>query len=271
MAEDSFTEAKDNASFKYVSYFLSFMNKETWQTTAILILVIGLLALNYAQGNEKLIERDTGRDRLIVSADATKSVIPDELEMTFRIETNGTSARQVQDTNARISSLLITELQNAGIKRENIETTTYTLEKYYEWEPTPEYYSGKQVFKGFKNIHTIKIKTKNPAQAGILAEIAGRLGNEINIEGIEFTLSKESQAKIKQELLAQAAKNAREKAQTISQSIGIKLGKITSATETQYYMPAMNRYAMTAESVMPDIPPATLTIQAQLQLEYSIE
>ena len=74
-------------------------------------------------------------------------------------------------------------------------------------------------------------------KVGKIVDIAVTNGaNQIN--NINFGLSEEKEQEYKKQALAEATKNAKSKAETIAQSLDVKLGKIKSVSESSFrYMP----------------------------------
>jgi uncharacterized protein YggE len=112
------------------------------------------------------------------------------------------------------------------------------------------------------------------SKVGTIVDIAVKNGaNQLN--NINFGLSEEKEQEFKQQALAEASKNAKAKAETIAQSLDVKLGKIKSVSESNFgYMPYA--YAMEAKAggdmieEAAAVMPRDVTVNAHISLVYHI-
>ncbi len=193
---------------------------------------------------------------------------PDEVELWLSIETLGENAEQAQDINSKDSKRVIDALVAAGIPNKNIETTTYTIHPEYDW--TRE----ERVFKGYRVMHTLKVTTSNVKKAGEYLDVAVSNGVN-NVQNINFKLSDKALTDAKADVMDQAAKNARDKAHALAQSLDVQVGQVRSISESSFdYVPFRASYdvAVMAEAkAAPPIQAEDVSVSASVSVVYEIK
>ena len=114
-------------------------------------------------------------------------------------------------------------------------------------------------------------------KVGTIVDVAVKNGaNQIN--NINFGLSDAKNQEYKQKALADAATNAKEKAETIASSLGVKLGKIKTVSESSYdyrpYMYNMKMSAGAAEDMVAEaaqVLPSDVTVSGTIQITYYVK
>ena len=117
-----------------------------------------------------------------------------------------------------------------GIKTGDIETSNYNLRKKTEWDPD----TRKNVDKGYMLTHTLKVTTDDIDKAGKIVDTAVDSGAN-GVDRISFGLTKETEKEVRAEALEKASLAAKEKAQSITSTLNLRLGKITSIQESNFY------------------------------------
>lgn len=208
--------------------------------------------------------------KISVSGTAETDVLPDEVLLTLTVLTEGSDAKDVQDRNTQQMNTVITALKATGIKDKEIETTGYNLYPWQEWNPALQ----KSVEKGYRLQQTITVTTKETTKAGELVDIAVKSGvNTVN--GISFRLSTDREQEVREELVALASTKAREKAETLAESLKVSLGDVLYATENSfnngpwYYGSVAKAVVMEATSA-PDIAPEQVKVSIQVNVDYEV-
>lgn len=210
-------------------------------------------------------------NELSVSGSSKMDFSPDESQIFLRIETNALNAKDAQDKNSESAAKVIAALKSAGVNKDEIETVNYHVEMWREWNPKTQ----RNDDKGYRATHTLKVTTKSLDLVGTIVEVAVNNGVN-NVDNVLFTLSKEKQKEVRSSILSLAAKNAREKADALANSLNVGVGKIKSVSESFYEpTPMYARSDMLMESVAakvaPPIEPSDVTVQAQVSVVFEIE
>ncbi|MBW2981577.1 SIMPL domain-containing protein [Candidatus Woesearchaeota archaeon] len=225
----------------------------------ISILIIALIALTGCQTSENTIN---------VEGSSEITVDPDQAEAWVGVSIVDVSADLAQQQVNTAINDIINSLKAAGISEDDISTEQLSIYEERRWE------SGKSTVVGWRATQTLKIKTTELTKVGQIVDIAVDNGaNQIN--SINFGLSEEKEQEYKKQAIAQATTNAKEKAETIADSLGAKLGKIRSVSESGFYY---RPYAYAMEKTIGDeavaeaaqVLPGDVTVTARINIVYNI-
>lgn len=242
-----------------------------------IILVIGLaltsaiLAINMKSG-EKVITTGIEQQRNTISVSGQGKAItqPDKSEIYAKINTEGSTATAAKDANSKLSEQVIKALNNKGVQKKDIETAYYYLSKKQEWSETER----KLIDRGYEVNHQLKITTRNLDNVGDLIDTAVNAGAN-GVDSVSFGLTEEKQKEVNKEALSMASKNAEDKAEAITESIGVSLGKLVTISESNFnYIPYMiqgAQFEKAAGAPATEILPQTLEITASVNLIYEIK
>ncbi|WP_261300831.1 SIMPL domain-containing protein [Paenibacillus andongensis] len=191
----------------------------------------------------------------------TTYATPDRALLVLGAITEGPVLPAVQAENARIVTTIIQSLLKLNIPREKIQTYDFGIEMQYDYQ------EGKQIFRGYKVTHLLQITNDKVELTGIIVDTAVSSGAN-NITDIKFTTSTpeiyENQA------LSLAIRNARQKAVTIANSLGVTL--FTVPCQIQEIKgtaePIPYATAMLSKSTVSPIQPGQLTIYANVRVWY---
>jgi hypothetical protein len=246
---------------------------------ALLLVVLATFALVYTQYQKPITITQAGPGgegipKITASGDAELNVMPDEAIMRIRVETKGQTAQATQDENSRIMTSVQSALKRAGIASKDIETDQYNLYPWTEWDPDEH----KQRDMGFRVYHTIKVKTTDLDKVGDFIGAAVDAG-ATNVEGVTFGLSEKQKQEVRKVALQDAANNAKMKAQTMADGLGVSLGELLAVQESSFnyggiYRAEMDMMTMKAGGMpeaAPPIEPEQVRISATVSVSYRIK
>jgi len=226
----------------------------------ISLLIIALIALaGCAQGNT-----------INVEGISEVTVDPDEAEIWVGASHVDVSADLAQNEVNKVINDMIAALKKAGISESDMSTERLSLYEERRYE------NGKSRVVGWRATQTLKVKTTDLDKVGTIVDIAVENGaNQIN--NINFGLSSAKEAEYKKQAIADATTNAKEKAETIADSLGEKLGSIRSVSESGfYYRPysyAVGKADIAVEEAAAEIAqvlPGDVTVTARINIVYNI-
>lgn len=196
-------------------------------------------------------------------------VAPDEAFIDLAMETLAPTAKAAADENARKMDKVIAALVQAGIPRKEIETRNYTV--FPEFEP-PLKPDMAPKLKGYRVSNSVVVHVRELARVGPLLDTA--LGAGANrVDSVRFGLSKPEV--VKGDALRDAVERARQSAQVLATSLGVKLGPVLDAstvTEPPRPFPVAARFEMAgAADVTTPIQPQEQTVTATVTLVFAIE
>ncbi|MBW3011794.1 SIMPL domain-containing protein [Candidatus Woesearchaeota archaeon] len=210
------------------------------------------------------------KNTIAVSGSGTMSTQPDEAYLYVSILTQAATAEEAQSQNADIADDVIKALRNAGIAKDDIETSSYNLYPRYDYERY-------QRIIGYELTHVLKVKTNDIEDVGKFSDAAVQAGAN-GINRVSFQLSDAKQQSIMNDALAKATDNAKEKAESIAKNLNVNVGGVVSVSESnlqyrpyEYYGMAMMDEAVKAESVPTQISPQELEVTAYISLVFEIK
>jgi uncharacterized protein len=212
------------------------MNKKISILMACLILLFSIAVMSLAVTPSKAEEAPNQEEEkpeaygtVSVTGLASRDCKPDQMSIYLKVVGKDMeSVVNARDKAAKILDAALKAIKGLNVPQDDIETTSYSLEPIYEWE------NSKKVFRGYFATVTIKVflKEKDFSKAGKIIDAATNAG--CFVDSIQFELSREKREEIKLELFAQAAKDAKLKANTLVTAIGDTLGNAISINANNY-------------------------------------
>ncbi|HIG94515.1 MAG: hypothetical protein QT05_C0049G0025 [archaeon GW2011_AR13] len=200
------------------------------QITTIISVVVLIIAFSTLYIFNSAV--NPGKNSVNVQGLATVKAMPDVISVYFNIETTGNTSEEAKDANSLILDELITELLKQGFERKNIVTENYNIYPNYEWDK-----DGKQIDKGFKATHSIRVEidSEDSDKLGSIIDAGANAGAGISY--INFELSQKLQNQYKAEAMKLAAEDARIKAEAVAEGFNKEVGDLisTSVNDFGYY------------------------------------
>jgi len=196
----------------------------------IIALLVAIIGYNFKPGNEQ-------KDSMSVSGNSELSVSPDEAQIYLNVLTDANTAKETQSQNRDTTANVMAALKIAGITADNIETTGYNLYKKTKWNSTTQDY----VETGYELTNTIKITTSDISNVGSLVDVAVNAGAN-GVDHVSFTLTKDAERKAKADALLKATVAARDKAENLATTLDIRLGKVLTVQESNFYYTPYDYY-----------------------------
>ncbi|MEM4133953.1 MAG: SIMPL domain-containing protein [Candidatus Micrarchaeia archaeon] len=229
----------------------------------VAILVIGFLFAIYY-----LYPKQSSDQTVSVTGNAQMKVLPDRVVVYAQILTKSKdSAEEAKNLNAQISDAVLTSLIKAGVNRSDIETSGFSVYPEYDWIQDQG-----QVLKGYVASNSMKITIADFENAGKIVDAVVNNGGLISY--INYELSAEKMNEYKAQLLYEASKDAKTKAESIAFGLGKKLGDVVSvsASDYNYYPYPIYRAEAGADlkEISTNLPSAKLDVTATVSVTYKI-
>ncbi|MBP1964258.1 SIMPL domain-containing protein [Paenibacillus aceris] len=198
-----------------------------------------------------------------VLGEGTVTAAPDRAVVVLGVITDGPNLHVIQTENAKTVSNIIQSLLDLRIPREKIQTYDYRIEVIYD------YHDGKQIFRGYKVTHLLKITTDNVEQTGNIVDTAVSNGaNEVT--SIRFTTA-HPETYVNQ-ALSLAIQNGRQKALTIANTLGVTLSPVPFRVQEQSSTAAIPAPYMASKLAISEaatpIQPGQLVFDAKARVWY---
>jgi uncharacterized protein YggE len=207
------------------------MFKTIKSTTMLGLVVWGLFLVLPVNGWAGDDEQD--QPRLTVSAEGRLNVLPDKAVLSFAVETVGEKLAKVQEENQERMAQVLTECQKLEIAPKFIQTTSLNVIPEYP-PPPPHRSSGGSLEQtipriiGYRVVHQVNVEVRNLDIVGEVVDGVLKVGAN-RFSGISWGLQDEQPTKLK--VLQLAASKAQTKADTLAQSLKLKLVKIMNVME----------------------------------------
>ncbi|HLT28939.1 MAG TPA: SIMPL domain-containing protein [Myxococcaceae bacterium] len=190
----------------------------------------------------------------------------DEATFYVAVETEGETAKDAGEANAKRMNVLRSALLNAGLTDGEMKTGSYNVYPVYGKQDGPE--PRKPTIMGYRATNQLSVKTLKLDQLGSFIDQALVAGAN-RVENVQFGLSNPEAAQA--EALQDAVKRARASAEVIARSLGVKLGDIIEAsTVTDPVRPMVMAFARSESMASTPIDPGEQTVTAQVQLRFAI-
>lgn len=194
-----------------------------------------------------------------VIGEASVSSQPDRVALDLGVVTRSPSAQQATTENARILQNVLGALRRALGQNAKIETVSFSLQPDYQFPQQ----GGEPRITGYTAYNIVRVTLDDLSNVGAVIDTATRAGAN-QIERIRFTLRDEAAAKAN--ALRMAAMDARAKANSLANSLGLQVLRIRWAEETSpTSRPLFDLALRTAPAATP-ILPGTLETTATVTL-----
>ncbi|MCR4326484.1 MAG: SIMPL domain-containing protein [Candidatus Roizmanbacteria bacterium] len=234
------------------------------------VLVITIVALMVAQkfgfAFPIVTRTQTAPTELKVVGEGKVEVVPDTGYVTLgvRVDKRETAAEIQSEMNKSINSVTAA-IEKLGISSKNIKTTNYSVYPEYD------YNSDNRGIIGYSGSASISVKTKGTE---LLSKViaTGTAAGANEIQNTSFGV--DDPGKYRSEARAKAIQNAKDEAEKMAKSLGIRLGKVVNIVESNDQGMVNAPYLSSAKmeggggGEMPDLSQGTQTITSVVTLYF---
>jgi uncharacterized protein YggE len=208
--------------------------------------------------------------RVVVTGNALVQAQPDTAVVVVAVTTQATRALEAQQENARKSDAVVRSVKDAAGPRAEVKTSGYNLQPQYAY---PQ--GGSPIIRGYEARNSVTVTLSDLTRVGAVIDAATSAG-ATNVDSLSFTLRQDKQARA--QALADATREALDKAQAIAQALGGRVIRIIEVQETTAGRPIpiyKSEMAATRGMVAQAAPPTpievgALDISSQVQLVADI-
>lgn len=159
-----------------------------------------------------------------VSGEGKVATTPDRAEISLGIQANEPTVKAVQDKGNQVINQITQDLLALGVDKADIKTTNYSL------YPNYDYKTGSQKITSYALNVSVQVKAQDFSKITQIVDTATKDGAN-QVGGINFTLSDEKKKEVENQVRAEAVKEAKSKAESLSSLAGVKLGRIINISE----------------------------------------
>jgi len=193
----------------------------------VLILVVAVYMI-FATQNEVKQGKYIGQDiqvknTIAVTGEGKVLAKPDIGEVSLTVLSEAVTVAAAQKDNTQKMNRVTKAMKDLGVDDKDLKTTNYSI------SPNYQYTAGKSVIIGYQVTQTLDVKIRQLDKASdILAEAANNGANQIS--SLSFTI--DNPDSIKAEARKKAIEDAKQKANTLKNDLGVTIVRIVSFSES---------------------------------------
>ncbi len=239
-------------------------------TSALVVLALFLLVetgnviQNFGQPT------NTSPHTIVVSGEGKVSAIPDTAVISYRVTNTAPKVSTAQEETTKMENTTLAILTKAGIEKNNIKTTSYSINPHYEYRPCVSGVCPPAKITGYTVMQAISVKIHDTKTVGTILSSLGSVG-VTNLNGPNFIVSDttnlENQARDK------AIVQAKAQATLLASQLGVRLVRIVNYTENSNISPrpVPVLYARsTTQKITPIIPTGENQYTKNVSITYEI-
>ncbi|MBI5254179.1 SIMPL domain-containing protein [Candidatus Falkowbacteria bacterium] len=172
-----------------------------------------------------------------ISAEGKVTAVPNVATVQIGTTTLRPTVADAQAENTKKMNDIIAAVKKEGIADKDIKTSDYSIYPQYDWN------GNKNVLSGYNVNQTLTLKIRDTKKINAILKLAGEKGAN-SISNLNFEI--DDQDALKEQAREKAIVNAKEKAEKLAKSLGVKLDKIISFSESTD-VPIYSGYSKYAE------------------------
>lgn len=202
---------------------------------------------------------------LSVSGAASVLVIPDTASISLGVLIQAPTAREATEKNAASMNAVISALKNLGIEDKDIRTSFLSIQPIFNYPRD----GGAPTISGYSASNNVMVTTKMLDKLGDMVDKSVAAGSN-DVGGISFVVSEEKQKQVRDQLLADAVKDAEDKANTLAQSLKVKIVGVRTSSISEGGFPQPVTAGLAEKAVTP-VQPGESKVTLSVQVTYIIE
>ncbi|MCX6714821.1 MAG: SIMPL domain-containing protein [Candidatus Uhrbacteria bacterium] len=189
-----------------------------------LFVFLGVKTYSSVQATRHLDKPVPVEHTIVIEGLGKANMSPDIAVMTFGISSTAKSVSDAQKQNTALMNTLIAKIKDVGIVDADLQTKDYSAYEKTEWNAQTQ----KSESAGWIVSQSLDVKIRDVQKVSTIVEIGGQNGST-SISGPVFTIDDQTayEATARQKALA----DARQKADSIAQSLGLKIDHVVSYNE----------------------------------------
>jgi len=190
---------------------------------------------------------------------------PDQAFVSVAVETRARQPRDAQKQNADAMSVVQQKLVEAGIQKEAIRTTGYSIQQEFDFT------NGRRVPRDFLAHNGLEVRLDGVDRVGEILDLVVQAG-ATSVAGIRFDLK--DRTMLERDVLMHAVEDARARADALAAGAGRTVDRVLRIDDTRQPhvpQPVMMMRAQAADAAPTPIEPGLIEIEAQVTLTVSIK
>jgi uncharacterized protein YggE len=208
----------------------------------------------------------TDTNTLSLSGSATTIVKPGKVTVSLGLETTNRTADVALAANSKIMNQVLDRLKATGVRDNETSTSSFNISPNYNHSQTS---STASAITGFTVSNTIQIQSTNINNTSKWIDAAIDAGAN-TVDGIDFALSDKKLQETKTNLIKQAMRDARAKADIVASAAGVKIVGIRSISLNELAIQPHNSVPLAKKSLAAEARPIQI-ISGQEEVATTID
>ena len=202
--------------------------------------------------------------RVVAHGQATASAKPDQVRINIGVTTQAETAQEAGAQNAKQTAAVLAELKQLLGSAAELQTMNYSLHPNYRHQRD----GSNPVIAGYQATNTVEVKLNDVDLAGKVIDAATKSGSN-QIHGVNFSVKQEQ--KLRSQALAKAAVQARDNAQALAASLGLKVVRIVKVEDgAETPVRPLRMEMMRADAAQTPIEPGNVEVRADVTVTAEV-
>jgi len=195
-------------------------------TTIFLASIIIILTNRYLGPLSLSLSSTVSQKQTLFTAQGESEIVtvPDQAELSLGVSISDASLATAQKQANQIINSLTQELKKLGVKDEDLKTQNYSIYPEYDYQSPSRKITAYNV-----NI-SLQVKLTDFDKLNQVVDLATAQGAN-QVGGVNFSLSKEKEQKLKEQARREAIADAKDSAEELAGLAGVKLGRVVDVQE----------------------------------------
>lgn len=188
-----------------------------------------ILASTFDPAGARAHEHERREPVIVVTGSGESAVAPDMAIVSLGVAETRPTAREALDVANKAMAAVIDTLKKDGIAARDLQTSGLSIQAQYSYPQNDDGTPRTPVLTGYMVSNTLAVRVRDTARVGSVIDAAVSLG--VN-QGGDIRFTNDNPEQTVAEARAKAVRNAIDKARTLADAAGVKLGRILDITET---------------------------------------
>jgi len=254
------------------------MNRKwLWIAGAAVLLIPVIVLAGCSAGTGNLggtspleINLNNQQEGIWINGQGKVTVVPDIANLSLGIEAQAAIVSEAQAEAALAMDEVMNALTKNGVAKKDIQTQYFNISKITRWDDKNQ----QEVVLGYRVANTVTAKIRDIEKTGAVIDAVALAGGDLTrINSIYFSI--DDPAVYQKEARDKAMADAKDRAEQLADSAGVKLGKPTYISENLYFPSPVYRDVGVMEGAAAPAPttpisPGEMEVTLSVQVVYAI-
>ena len=201
------------------------------------LLLAGALSALVASASAPVLADEPRRPEagvISVSGEGVATAAPDMAVISLTVLREAETAREALDANNEAMARVLEAMKAEGIAERDLQTGGFSIQPRWVYPTSKDGQSEQPRITGYSVNNTLTVRNRDLARLGAILDTSVSLG--VN-QGGNIVFTNDDQETIREAARIDAIAKARAKAETMSEALGVGLGRITQVSENSFSAP----------------------------------